>query len=344
MSRNPDVLDRLAPLFEPPGRGFEDLLRRRKRKERARKIGAIALVTVMAVAFVGIALGTVDDRKSQPADTPAALFERIHGWIVYRDSSGVVAVDPADPANRISLRSALGYEGGLEPIGWSRDGNRLLGRRGAELFVVSSEDMVIRLTTGSTYLPWWGSISPDGTRVVYANDSDRGLYTIDALGGKPELILRDNREPYRESPAWSPDGSRIALLDFHEQPNHAFGLTVLNADGSGRVVKIEDLGPDVADGLVWSPDGSRLAFFRYADHVASSGRIYVVDTETWKVQRLTNGGDSRWPTWSPDGSRIAFVRDGQLFTMGSDGGDVQKVDGVEPEPDTSIAWNPGGLP
>jgi hypothetical protein len=38
------------------------------------------------------------------------------------------------------------------------------------------------------------------------------------------------------------------------------------------------------------------------------------------------------------------VRDGQLFTMGSDGGDVQKVDGVEPEPDTSIAWNPDGLP
>ena len=347
MIRNPDVLDRLAPLFEPPRRGFEELLRRQEKKERDRRIAAIALVTAIAVTFVAVGLGTVGGRKDQTADR-GALFERIHGWIVYFSSGDLVAVDPADPTERISL----GYADGVQPIGWSRDGSRLLGReviagfaeRHATLYVLGPAGPKVRLVPPGDAS--WGSISPDGTRVVYANPDDRGLFTVDALGGEPTLILRFNREPFIESPAWSPDGSRIAFLDFLEGSIQAYGLIVVNADGSERVVKIDDLGvgdradPGVAQGLVWSPDGSQLAFFGYSG-AGDLGRIFVVDTQTWTVQQLTNTGDSRWPAWSPDSSRIAFVRDEQLFTMRSDGGDVRKVDGVAPGPKTSIAWNPG---
>ena len=340
MNRSPDVLDRLAQLFEPPGRGFEDVVLRRKKRERARKIGAIALVTVIVATFVVVSLGAVSSRRTQPAG-----FDQIHGWIVYHaKTSDLVAVDPADPTHRVSF----GYAAQIQPIGWSRDGSRLLGRKviglgEATLYVVSSSGTKVPLTPPGHAT--WGSISPDGTRVVYANPDDRGLYTVDALGGKPTLILRFDQAQWTQWPAWSPDGSRIAVIDLVEGPSgDVNGLIVVNPDGTGRVVKIDDLGvgnrtnPGVALGLVWSPDGSRLAFFGFS-YAGQLGRIYVVDTETWTVQQLTNGG--RWPTWSPDGSRIAFVRGEQLYTMRADGGDVQQVDGVELSADTSIAWNPG---
>ncbi len=70
MKRNPDVLERLAPLSGAPSRGYEDLLRRRAKRELARKIGAIAVVTALIVALLGIGLGTLDDRTKPPANPP----------------------------------------------------------------------------------------------------------------------------------------------------------------------------------------------------------------------------------------------------------------------------------
>ena len=40
MTRNDDVLERLAPLSGAPSRGFEDLLRLQAKRQRAQKIGA----------------------------------------------------------------------------------------------------------------------------------------------------------------------------------------------------------------------------------------------------------------------------------------------------------------
>ena len=80
MKRNPDVLERLAPLSGAPSRGYEDLLRRRAKRELARKIGAIAVVTALIVALVGIGLGTLDDRTKTARQPAARLAPRdVHG-------------------------------------------------------------------------------------------------------------------------------------------------------------------------------------------------------------------------------------------------------------------------
>jgi Tol biopolymer transport system component len=78
--------------------------------------------------------------------------------------------------------------------------------------------------------------------------------------------------------------------------------------------------------------------FWAGDDADRHGQIYVIDADGSNLQQLTHGGDNRWPIWSPDGTRIAFVRNGTLFTMVSDGTDLRRFRGVEPE--GTIAWNP----
>ena len=73
MKRNPDMLERLAALSGAPSRGYDDLLRLRAKRQRARKIGAIAVVTALIVALVSVGLA-IDDRSEKPANPP----ERSH--------------------------------------------------------------------------------------------------------------------------------------------------------------------------------------------------------------------------------------------------------------------------
>ena len=107
--------------------------------------------------------------------------------------------------------------------------------------------------------------------------------------------------------------------------------------------------------------GGRIAYVSY-------GAIYVADDDGSDEKRLTidnsNPGDDfvgdfnlawhdRDPAWSPDGTRIAFIRDdfrddfskSELFIMGSDGDNVQKVGSEDlRSPDWSASGNPSWSP
>jgi Tol biopolymer transport system component len=273
-------------------------------------------------------------------------FAQVEGWIAYSEGSEIVAVDPADPANRLSIGPS---RPGAFPIEWSRDGTRLLlgrdwnpGARGLGLSVLNWDGSELSLTDEGR--PLWGSLSPDGTMVVYTTTS-RGLYVTDASGGPARLLIADEREAFPEYPAWSPYGSQIAFIDFTEYDEalnlrHTYAVSVVNPDGSG-LRELVPLGTDLLElgNITWSPDGSLLAF-GMAEAPGSPAQIYVVTVDGSNLWQVTREGDNRWPTWSPDGSRIAFVRDGQLLTMAWDGSNIRPVGDVHP--DGAIAWNPVG--
>ncbi len=350
-----EIRNRLQDLAQdaPKGLMAPPRLLRRARGRIAFTV-ASSLVILLGLVIVGIAgvraLGSSDGRPAiQPTVSPSPdLFAGSHGWIAYqdRDGSELIAVNPDDPNDTISL----GPSHGLAPMASSQDGSRLLlnGRKDDDLYVVDTDGSRIRLTPPGTS-GWSGSFSPDGEKVVYAGNHD--LYVVDSTGGTPQLLAASGDQTvFLSDPTWSPDGSRIAFIELTTvgqtswgEPIYRRALSIVNADGTGQRV-LRDLGREDrsptgwATGLVWSPDGSRFAFSSSSPKPSVAYQIYVVNADGSELRRLTDGGFNFTPVWSPHSSRIAFVCGWGLCTISADGTDLREISGATPMRWLGIVW------
>ena len=121
-------------------------------------------------------------------------------------------------------------------------------------------------------------------------------------------------------------------------------IYVANADGTNprnlTNHPASDLGP------AWSPDGQTIAFYSLTDLTTD---IYVMDGDGANVRNVAYrpGADDSFPAWSPDGQTIAFTsvqtihRDGEIYTMNEDGGDIYSVTNHQAD-DVNPAWSPDG--
>jgi Tol biopolymer transport system component len=122
-----------------------------------------------------------------------------------------------------------------------------------------------------------------------------GLYRLDPVGG---AVTRLGALAGR-SPAWSPDGLRIAFADLRLR------IVVANADGSRLQVLTRR--PVVASEPAWSPDGSRIVFQQYVIRGTSGRGLTVVNADGTGMRRLTRTRfQDIQPSWAPYGSQIAF--------------------------------------
>jgi TolB protein len=265
----------------------------------------LAMLPVLASASLLLVLGSlVADAASQsatgkqPVDT-RLVFVRNHLCKWNDCGKGEIAIMNLDGSGFRRLLANNGVTD--ESPSWSPHKDRIAFTR----FAVPSELWVMdanghsqrRLRTPRGHTPLGPDWSPSGRTIVFAADTKQGfaLWTVDVRTGKLKQLTSGLFMD--RSPAWSPDGTRIAF----------------SRDGRILTMRLRDhRRVRLAEGLAprWSPDGRRIAYWR-------SGDVWLMNADGKQKHRLGLLGVDGF-TWSADGRWV-------VFNAGNGGGDLFSI-------------------
>jgi len=161
------------------------------------------------------------------------------------------------------------------------------------------------------------------TRIAYVvkQGATYELRVADADGQNAQSILK-SQEPIM-SPAWSPEGTRMAYVSFQNKKPILF---VQNLSASKQPAPVANYrGSNSAP--AWAPDGKQLAAVLTRD---GTSQIYLMNADGGNLRRLTTSSaiDTE-PFFTPDGQSIYFTSDRggspQIYRMAASGGDPARV-------------------
>jgi dipeptidyl aminopeptidase/acylaminoacyl peptidase len=218
-------------------------------------------------------------------------------------------------------------------------------------------------------------ISPDGRSVAYtvretnwdenAYETEIWLADTTSVGNAAGRQLTNARKS-SQSPAWSPDGSKLAFISDRSDKRQIYLINPL----AGEAEALTSLEDGITD-FEWSPDGRTIAYtatepkstalkdrekkygeFELVDQDHRMAHLFVIDLATRATRTLTSGAFTVGSfQWSPDGKSIAF--DHRLNGSPASGGsaDISIVAVADASirklvtqdgPDSQPVWSPDG--
>jgi len=160
------------------------------------------------------------------------------------------------------------------------------------------------------------------TAVGLGNNTSYSLLVADSDGFNPQVVARSKESLL--SPAWSPDGKKIAYVSFESGNSNIYVQDITT--GSRQLVESHPKGINGAP--AWSPDGSKLAV---ALSFSGNLNIYVLNMASRQETRVTsdNLAINTQPVWSPDGQTIYFTSDRsgkpQIYQVSASGGSATRI-------------------
>lgn len=254
------------------------------------------------------------DESRFPEQPPSASAVNYQNWRNQGIESIVLGRVDAVPGGYNIQFQLLDAIYGRQLIGYSIPATRTELRRAAHKI----SDLVFEELIGTP-----GAFS---TRIAYISTqmtAGRKQYVLQVADydGYNASIIYASDMPLL-SPAWSPDGERIAYVSFESDRPAIFIQEV--AGGNRSLVA----GPTRLNSApAWSPDGERLALTRSEN---GNPDIYILDLTSNRLTRLTDYSSiDTEPVWTPDGQYLIFTSDRsgspQLYRVPVTGGNPERL-------------------
>lgn len=175
-----------------------------------------------------------------------------------------------------------------------------------EIFIMNPDGSGLEKLTDNDWDDYYPSLSPDGTRIVFASeggpDGD-GLFMMDADGSHIHQLASYTTAGYSflfRGVQWSPNANEIA----YSLRGNTIGLYLMDIDDPEN----PELLVSETVTFSWSPDGKNIVYTSQ-----NGDGLYTINVKNLKTTPLIGPDDIGTglsffsPAWSPDGKSIIFV-------------------------------------